>query len=189
MAIPLSFHRITKPCFRTCSACPPRSQAPFCLYTLRAISVRAEGTFGRLRCSFGGDRPSQTVPLALSRGRSFPRLGPQRPRGGIPTSAPDELALILLRLPPILYMGRQGSMPGCSKAPWGLSVQSRVTCIFTGISISPGPPSRQCPGRYAFHAGRNLPDKEFRYLRTVIVTAAVHRGFGSKLRLAANLSP
>jgi hypothetical protein len=40
---------------------------------------------------------------------------------------------------------------------------------------------RQCPTRYAFRAGRNLPDKEFRYLRTVIVTAAVHRGFGSKL--------
>ena len=32
---------------------------------------------------------------------------------------------------------------------------------------------RQCPDRYAFRAGRNLPDKEFRYLRTVIVTAAV----------------
>ncbi len=31
-------------------------------------------------------------------------------------------------------------------------------------------------------AGRNLPDKEFRYLRTVIVTAAVYRGFGSLLR-------
>ena len=43
-----------------------RSQAPFCLYTLRAISVRAEGTFGRLRYSFGGDRPSQTARLALS---------------------------------------------------------------------------------------------------------------------------
>ncbi len=27
------------------------------------------------------------------------------------------------------------------------------------------------------------PDKEFRYLRTVIVTAAVHRGFGCKLFL------
>ena len=26
-----------------------------------------------------------------------------------------------------------------------------------------------------------LPDKEFRYLRTVIVTAAVHRGFGLEL--------
>ena len=34
--------------------------------------------------------------------------------------------------------------------------------------------SRQCPDRYAFRAGRNLPDKEFRYLRTVIVTAAVY---------------
>ena len=34
-----------------------------------------------------------------------------------------------------------------------------------------------------FRAGQNLPDKEFRYLRTVIVTAAVHWGFGSKLRL------
>ena len=39
---------------------------------------------------------------------------------------------------------------------------------------------RQCPIRYAFRAGRNLPDKEFRYLRTVIVTAAVHRGFSSE---------
>ena len=40
---------------------------------------------------------------------------------------------------------------------------------------------RQRPTRYAFRAGRNLPDKEFRYLRTVIVTAAVHRGFSSQL--------
>ena len=75
-------------------------------------------------------------------------------------------------------------MSGCSKAPWGLSVQSRVTCIFTGISISPGPSLRQCPSRYTFRAGRNLPDKEFRYLRTVIVTAAVYWGFNSKLLLA-----
>ena len=43
---------------------------------------------------------------------------------------------------------------------------------------------RQFSDRYAIRAGRNLPDKEFRYLRTVIVTAAVHRGFSSKLRLA-----
>ena len=98
------YHRITKPYFRTCSSCLTRSQAPFCLYTLRAISGRAEGTFGRLRYSFGGDRPSQTA-------------------------------------------------------------------------------RRQCPNRYTFRAGRNLPDKEFRYLRTVIVTAAVHRGFGRMLWL------
>ena len=37
-------------------------------FTLRAISVRAEGTFGRLRYSFGGDRPSQTAYLTLSSG-------------------------------------------------------------------------------------------------------------------------
>ena len=40
---------------------------------------------------------------------------------------------------------------------------------------------RQCPDRYTIRAGRNLPDKEFRYLRTVIVTAAVYWGFNSRL--------
>ena len=40
---------------------------------------------------------------------------------------------------------------------------------------------RQRGSRYSIRAGRNLPDKEFRYLRTVIVTAAVHRGFDSRL--------
>ena len=74
-------------------------------------------------------------------------------------------------------------MTGCSKAPRGLFVLLRVGRIFTAISISPGPSSRQCSSCYAVRAGRNLPDKEFRYLRTVIVTAAVHRGFGSELRL------
>ncbi|KAL5582839.1 hypothetical protein UlMin_015281 [Ulmus minor] len=49
------------------------------------------------------------------------------------------------------------------------------------MSISPSLSPRQCPDHYAFRAGRNLPDKEFRYLRTVIVTAAVHRGFGRRL--------
>jgi hypothetical protein len=58
----------------------------------------------------------------------------------------------------------------------------RVTGVFTGTTISPSPWSRQCPNRYTIRAGRNLPDKEFRYLRTVIVTAAVYRGFGRKLR-------
>ena len=47
---------------------------------------------------------------------------------------------------------------------------------------------RQRPNRYAIRAGRNLPDKEFRYLRTVIVTAAVYRGFGSQLRRTSPLT-
>jgi hypothetical protein len=74
-------------------------------------------------------------------------------------------------------------MPGCSKGSRGLSVRSRVSGIFTATSISPSPWLRQRPSRYTIRAGRNLPDKEFRYLRTVIVTAAVYRGFISKLRL------
>ena len=61
------YHRITKPDFRLCSTCWSRNQAPFCLCTLRMISDHAEGTFGRLRYSLGGDRPSQTVRQALSR--------------------------------------------------------------------------------------------------------------------------
>ena len=39
------------------------------------------------------------------------------------------------------------------------------------------------PNHYAIRAGQNLPDKEFRYLRTVIVTAAVYWGLSSLLRL------
>ena len=58
---------------------------------------------------------------------------------------------------------------------------SRVTGIFTGTTISPGGLLRQCPNHYAIRAGQNLPDKEFRYLRTVIVTAAVYWGFSSML--------
>ena len=60
------YRRIIKPDFRLCSNCHSRSQAPFCLCTLRMVSIHSEGTFGRLRYSFGGDRPSQTVHLTLS---------------------------------------------------------------------------------------------------------------------------
>src|SRR5712672_3492265 len=58
--------RVTKPCFRTCSTCRSRCQAPLCLWTRRLMANQAEGTFGRLRYSFGGDRPSQTTHLSLS---------------------------------------------------------------------------------------------------------------------------
>src|ERR1041384_2880762 len=40
---------------------------------------------------------------------------------------------------------------------------------------------RQRARRSAIRAGRSLRDKEFRYLRTVIVTAAVYWGFDSEL--------
>ena len=75
-----------------------------------------------------------------------------------------------------------------SEGARGLSVPLRVLGIFTETTISLSSRLRQCPDRYTIRAGRNLPDKEFRYLKTVIVTAAVYWGFNSKLRIAANLS-
>ena len=51
--------------------------------------------------------------------------------------------------------------------------------IFTGTEISLSLPWRQWGSRYTIHAGRNLPDKEFRYLWTVRVTAAVYWSFSS----------
>ena len=177
-------HRITKACFRSCSSCRSRSQAPFCLYTQRAIADRAEGTIARLRYSLGGDRPSQTARLPGSKTRiHWPLLGFSRHEGGISPLAPRLPEQTLHRLPPILRTQRKNAAAGCSKGAWGLFVLSRVIGILTDTPISPSPWRRQRPSRYAIRAGRNLPDKEFRYLRTVIVTAAVYRGFGSKLRV------
>jgi len=109
------------------------------------------------------------------------RLEPKSRKGGISLTTPPRLAPWLQSLPPMLHMRNPSPMPRCSKAPRGLFVQVCVTRVFTGISVSPGPSLRQRLSRYTFRAGRNLPDKEFRYLRTVIVTAAVHRGFSSSL--------
>ena len=150
----------------------------------------SEGTFGRLRYPFGGDRPSQTARLTRSHTRFHGLwLEPKYDQGGISPPTPGTLARSLLCLPPILHKPYLNLMLGYSKAPRGLFVLLRVGRIFTAISISPGLSLRQCSSCYAVRAGRNLPDKEFRYLRTAIVTAAVHRGFSSKLRISSYLSP
>ena len=182
-------HRITISCFRTCSTCLSRSQAPFCYCTQWLISDQPEGTFERLRYFLGGDRPSQTAHLTMSPDSiQSRRLEFQYRKDGIPTASPPKPKPWFPRVPSILCMQHRNPILGYSKAPWGLSVLSRVTGIFTGTTISPGGLLRQCPNHYAFHAGQNLPDKEFRYLRTVIVTAAVHRGLVSVLRIASNTS-
>src|SRR5690348_2147110 len=103
--------------------------------------------------------------------------------------SPPELAPRAHRLPPMLHSLVQRAMTGYSKGAWGLFVLSRGLGILTETAISPSTWSRQCPSRYAIRAGRNLPDKEFRYLRTVIVTAAVYRGFGSERRPCGLTSP
>ena len=148
------------------------------------VSVHAEPTFERLRYSFGGDRPSQTAHLTMSPNLiQGCRLESQYLKSGIPRMTPHILAYVLPSLPPILYIKYRDPILSYSKAPWGLSVLPRVTGIFTGTTISPGAQLRQRPDRYTIRAGRNLPDKEFRYLRTVIVTAAVYWGFDSGLAL------
>ena len=96
---------------------------------------------------------------------------------------PPQLAPRFQSLPLILNKVNLISMPSCSKASRGLFVLPRVVSIFTHIAISPSPLLRESPNRYAIRAGRNLPVKEFRYLRTVIVTAGVHP------RLSLELAP
>ena len=91
-------------------------------------------------------------------------------------------------LPPILRNENPNSISSYSKAQKGLSVLVHLIRIFTDNPISPSLSPRQRPNRYAIRAGQNIPDNEFRYLRTVIVTAAVHRGLASELRIASNPS-
>ena len=104
-------------------------------------------------------------------------------KGRISTAAPRTLACPLQSLRPILHIVYPNSALSYSKGSRGLFVPLRVPGIITGTTISPSSRLRQCPDRYTIRAGRNLPDKEFRYLRTVIVTAAVYWGFDSMLLL------
>ena len=161
----------------------------YALALKRTVADRPEQTLRAPPLRFGRRPPQSNYPPGTvpppDRGRG---LGCQNAEGGIPRVAPRGLAPSVRSLPPILYTTYRQPMPSCSKGSRGLSVLPRVSRIFTTSAISPGPWLRQRPSRYAFRAGRNLPDKEFRYLRTVIVTAAVYRGLASALRTSANAS-
>ena len=112
----------------------------------------------------------------------FHGLESKQIKGRISTAAPQILAYLLQSLRPILHITCPDSMISYSKGSRGLFVPSRVIGIFTDTTISLSSRLRQRPDHYTIRAGRNLPDKEFRYLRTVIVTAAVYRGLNSMLR-------
>ena len=151
---------------------------PYAFALFMTISIRHEETFERLRYILGGDHPSQTTHQTMSSLRITDKeLDFQINKGGISRMTPQQLASLLQRLPPILHELIQKSMSSYSKGAQGLSVLLRVDSICAVSSISLSPMLRQCGNRYAIRAGQNLPDKEFRYLRTVIVTAAVYRGF------------
>ena len=178
----MRYHRITMSHFRAWSRCLSRSQAPLCHCTLPTIADRREGTLESLRYSFGGDHPSQTTHQTMS---GFTPVRPSNRRGRYfnndsktPSDAPSQSPAY-----PTHSITQRPTL-SCSKGSWGLFVPLRVSGIFTATSISPSSWPRQRPDRCTIRAGRNLPDKEFRYLRTVIVTAAVYWGFNSALRLA-----
>ena len=97
-------------------------------------------------------------------------LASRQQKGRISTAAPQELASLLHSLRPILHISGPDATLSYSKGSRGLFVPSRVIGIFTDTTISLRSWLRQCPDHYTIRAGRNLPDKEFRYLRTVIVT-------------------
>ena len=107
------------------------------------------------------------------------KLEPKYNKGGISKVTPPRLTSRLHSLPPILHKLYLDSMSSYSKAAQGLFVFPQLNGIFTVFAISPSPRLRQFSYHYAIRAGRNSPDKEFRYLRTVIVTAAVHQGLDS----------
>ena len=153
------------------------------------ITNHDEASFGLLRYSLGGYRPSKTARLTMSDSQLHGiSLDFQLVKTGISTMTPTHLTMSFLSLPVILHMTNQKPISEYSKGSRGLSVLLRVNSIFTATTISPSLLLRQCPDRYTIRAGRNLPDKEFRYLRTVIVTAAIHQGLNSMLRLATNIS-
>ena len=100
-------------------------------------------------------------------------------KGRISTAAPRILAYPLQSLRPILHITCPDSMISYSKGSRGLFVPSRVIGIFTDTTISLSSRLRQRPDHYTIRAGRNLPDKEFGYLRTGI------RSFGHEIQVNA----
>ena len=171
--------RITMPQFPACSGCLPPSQAPLCHCTLKAGYQSARGHLWKPPLRFWRRPPQSNYPP--SGVRASGALDLRQPKGRISRTAPPTLACGLRSLRPILHIGWPRSALSCSKGSRGLFVPSRVIGIFTDTTISLRSWSRQRPDHYTIRAGRNLPDKEFRYLRTVIVTAAVYRGFNSTL--------
>ena len=128
------------------------------------------------RRPFHAEPPDHYAPVSCLLGVSPSQssaLMPLHSRGRLPCGprAPLEASVTLLeattpvKLPAKRCPGNSPVRPRTAEGPY-----------FNGGSTDAG-------AHYTIRAGRNLPDKEFRYLRTVIVTAAVYRGFNSMLPL------
>ena len=76
---------------------------PYTLTLARAVSIRPEVTFARLRYSLGGDRPSQTARLAMS---SSKRVRTSSYKGRYPNAGSYMTKIIYSQPPayPVHYM-------------------------------------------------------------------------------------
>ena len=173
---PTRVSRITNTHFRVCSTCTSRSQAGLSRLHDKSwfpfrISQPLYASVTLLEATSPVKLPTRQCPSPgfLCRSKSDFLIS----KSGIPVMTEVSHLCSTVKT--------KSSVPSCSKAPRGLFVHVQVGRIFTAISISPGNSSRQSQSRSTFRAGRNLPDKEFRYHRTVIVTAAVHRSLNSWL--------
>ena len=123
MALPYGTTGSLSPTFVSARLIGLAVKHPFYLCARRLIANQAEGTFGLLRYSFGGDRPSQTAQLEMSSARIHgSELELKYAQGGISRLAPPMLAHRLQRLPPILHRTYHSPIPAYSKGSWGLSV-------------------------------------------------------------------
>ena len=185
MALPFRDHRITKPDFRhLLDLSVSHSQAPLCLYTLRLISNQPEGNLCAPPLLFGRRPPQSNCPPDTVPPDSRAVWLETKQKGGISTLAPPTQKPRLQSLPPILHIRKNQNNVQAAVKVHGVFPSRAGNRHLHRNSISPSSLSRQCSSRYAIRAGRNLPDKEFRYLRTVIVTAAVYWGFGSSFACA-----
>ncbi len=66
MALPLGTTGSLSPTFVSARLVGLAVKLPYAFTLFSAVSIRTEGTFGRLRYLLGGDRPSQTAHLLLS---------------------------------------------------------------------------------------------------------------------------
>ena len=176
------------PCGTTgslCSGFPPARHVclpvkrPYAIALIKAGYQSARGHLWKPPLRFWRRPPQSNCPPSGVPATSG--LAPRQRKGRISTPAPGGLASPFHSLRPILHIRCPGAALSCSKGSRGLFVPSRVIGIITDTTISLGSRLRQRPDHYTIRAGRNLPDKEFRYLRTVIVTAAVYWGFNSML--------
>ena len=67
MALPLGTTGSLSPTFVPARLVSLAVKLPFAFTLYKMVSNHSEGTFGRLRYPFGGDRPSQTAHLTLSK--------------------------------------------------------------------------------------------------------------------------